>query len=189
MNKSKKLIMNQHASSDIEVYVQSKFPIDKIENFQRDYDRVRLDYFTNPQTKILSSIDFKTSNIFNQWLPTAVKNIDLVIPQLISHMLSGDIYSLGMYEGIYEYQSKRDLLLTYDKIHNNSNLKEKFIKYGNSEEARAILSAEEWYQTEEAAKIFHASELSDENNAMLCVVGELLRVSNSFFHCDDSLSF
>lgn len=184
MNKSKKLRMNQHAASDIEDYVRSKFPSDEIKDLQSDYDRIRLDYFADHKTIVLSSIDFKILNSFNQWLPKAIQNIDLVIPNLISHMLSGDIYSLGMYEGIYDSQSKSSMILTYEKIHNTPALKEKFIKYGNSEEARAILSAEEWYQTEEAAKIFHADELTHENNILLCVVGEILHVSNSLLHCE-----
>ena len=64
------------------------------------------------------------------------------IPSLIGKMLTGDIYALGMYRTIFSDQ--KNMLVTYEKLHNDPILYTKYKEAGMDSPALAKITAEHW---------------------------------------------
>jgi hypothetical protein len=174
-----KNIINYHVASDIGSFVAKNLNYEGMSSLQDKYFAILTEYQSNPVLNILSTIKMDKLEAFNQWIPEAYNDSKTVIPFLVANMFRGDIYSLNMYDNICRYGRQEELIISYDKIHNDPELKEIFMQYGGAEDARAIMAAEHWLESLVAAQIFESSD----DIEILCAVNSMLHIHNSYVDC------
>jgi hypothetical protein len=119
------------------------------------------------------------------WSQNIKSSTPEVNPFLVSKMLEGDFYALSLFDLINKENQK--LVITYSKIHKDDDLNIRFNKYGGAEDARAIISAENWLTSEDAANVMQNihSNHSTQNDGreQLCNINESLGLVNEFIDC------
>lgn len=174
-----KYIINEHVSNDIGVFVASHLNFQGISELYNTYSSLLQEYHNTPSLRVMSIISFEQLESFQKWLPIAIQNKDKVVPFLVGNMFRGDIYALNMFENLYEAEHQDSMLISYSKIHNNPELKKQFNEYGGAEDARAVMTAEKWLGSADAAEIF----VDKNDSALLCAIGEMLNVHNDYISC------
>ncbi|MFI4983787.1 MAG: hypothetical protein ACHP6I_01155 [Rickettsiales bacterium] len=172
-------VNNINASNEISRYIASSTTFEEMHAFQKQYRAMVEEYDNTPSLKLMSTIEAGKLKSFKCWAPQALENKDKVMPLLVSNMLKGNIFSVSIYDSLYELDNKPDLIIDYMKLHKDPDLKEQFHKHGGGEDSRAILSAEHWLQSHEAADIFNSSNAQ----LSLCAVNDMLHITNEFLHC------
>jgi hypothetical protein len=162
-----KNIINYHVANDIGTFVAKHLSFIEMEALQNKYASLLAEYQNTPELNILSTIKMDKLTAFKEWVPEALTHYNQVIPFLVSNMFKGDILSLNMFENIHKAAGKDELLITYTKIHNDDNLKSVFSGYGGAEDARAIMTAEHWLESTEAANMFKGSDELTNNDSFI----------------------
>lgn len=148
-------------------------------DLKKKYDQLCNDYQNDSKLAVSSHIDFSRLESFNQWIPKALNNKKAIIPFLVSNMLEGDIYSLSMYDALYNANNKKDLVIDYSKILSTPDIKAKFTQYGGAEDSRSIITAEHWLKSEEAANIFKEHDSLED----FCAANSVLHIINEYVDC------
>ncbi|CAL7959487.1 conserved hypothetical protein [Alphaproteobacteria bacterium] len=149
-----------------------------VHGFQEKYDAIVTEYLSTPGLAVRSIIRVDLLDSFKQWVPEILANKQNVVPFIIANMLEGDIIALDMYDNLYSTANRTDLVLDYMTIHQNSTLEIRFREYGGGEDSRAIISAERWLKSSEAADV-----LSGDIQDGLCIANEILHTANEYAHC------
>ncbi|CAL7962980.1 conserved hypothetical protein [Alphaproteobacteria bacterium] len=149
-----------------------------VNDFQEKYDAIVTEYLNTPELAMRSIIRMDLLDSFKRWVPEILENKQKVIPFIIANMLKGDIIALDMYDNLYNTVNRTDLVLDYMTIHQNSTLKAQFRECGGGEDSRAIISAEHWLKSSEAADV-----LSGDIQDGLCTANEILHTTNEYAHC------
>ena len=179
-NIKSKNILNNHAANDISIFVAKNSNFNEMNVLNDKYLSILQGYHNTLELKISSIIMIEKVEVFNQWLPEAVSNYNRVVPFLVSKMFQGDIFALSMFDNINICAKKENLLVSYDKIHNNKELKDTFIAYEGGENARAIITAEHWLKSIEAVKAF---ERGSDGSDIMCAVNSMLHINNENLEC------
>ncbi len=174
-----KNIINNHVANDIRTFVAKNSNFQEMRALQNQYVSLLDEYENTPALIVSSTIRMDRLGSFNKWMPEAMQDYTKVIPFLVSNMFKGDIYSLNIFENIYRGLNKENILLCYSNILNDKNLKNTFSRYGGAEDARAIMTAERWLESSDAADIFQKSNDID----ILCAVNTMLHINNEFIQC------
>lgn len=171
--------MNTYAATELSAYVAKSLTFEAMDALNKKLDQLVNDYQDTPSLKIMSHIDFSKLESFKNWVPEALTNKKLVMPYLVSDLLEGNIYTLSIYDALYKATNNDELIIDYVKILSNPELKKTFNSYGGAEDARAIMTAEHWLKSTEAAEVF----TSGNNQNVLCNANAILHISNEHVDC------
>ncbi len=174
-----KNIINHHVANDIGIFVAKHLSFQEMSALQNKYIALLGEYQNTPELNILSSIKMDKLQAFQEWVPQALSEYNKVIPFLVSNMFKGDIIALNMYENLCRTSNKEDLIINYSKIHNDKDLKSIFSQYGGAEDARAIMTAEHWLESSQAADIFKDGG----DIEILCAANSMLHINNEYINC------
>lgn len=175
MNSSKN---NYKAANKLSVYIAKTLNYEALSRLEEKYSKIVTEYTSTPKFKVLSIIKIDKLQSARDWFVEIEKSKDLSIPFLVSKMLYGDIYALNIFDSIHK-NTKNDLVITYQKIHSNSFIEEMFNSYGGAEDARAIVTAENWLTSQEAVDL-----IGNNGKEELCSINNMLGVTNIFIDCD-----
>ncbi len=173
-------VNNERASNDLFGYIGSVSDYVTMNNFQNRYKSLIHEYFSKPESRLLSEIDVSNLETYKSWTMTALQEKNKIYPLLISKILQGDIFALNIYDNLHQVDGKSQLILSYSKIHSDPLLMEKFNAYGSSEDARAILTAEYWLKSQEAVELMGQNSEGLEN---LCSLTGMLHLNNEYIIC------
>ena len=152
-------------------------------HFQNKFKAIVEEYDASPYSVLSTGIFFGKLESFKEWLPELIANKNKIIPLLASNMLKGDMFAASIYKEIYASIDKKDLIITYDDLHINKELRVKFDENGAAEPALVKITAERWLTSKEAAEVFVAN---NQGNQVLCISNELLGIHNDFVNCGES---
>lgn len=156
----------------------------EMQEYQNKYNAIVLEYRESP-FKVSSSIQLNKFKPFQEWLPSLIENKSKVVPLLVCNMLEKDIYALNIYETIQKSTSPSAFLSMSD-IHKSEGLLQELRDIGGSQTALAVLNAEHWLMSKDAADIaltLDHSQNSHESIDSLCAVIGMLGITNSFMDC------
>ena len=177
ITKSNSIRLN--VANNIEVFVSKHATFQEMNFLQKKYISMLAEYQDNPELNILSSIRVDKLDTFNEWLPEAAENYATILLFLVSNMLKGDIFSLNIFDGLCRYIKEEYLIVSYDILHEDDALRITFVEYGGAEDARAVMSAENWLESASAAEIF----MDTDDLEILCNVNHMLHLDNEHIIC------
>lgn len=147
----------------------------EMKEFQREYTNIGKAY-DKSSFALLSTINLKELDEFQNWKPYLLDNKEKVMPLIISKMLNGDIMAFSIYKELTSG------VINYDIIHNNKSIAQELKNYGGAEDGLAIVNARHWLETKEAAEVF--IQFAD-GKTIECEVNEMLGINNMFINCED----
>lgn len=168
------MLKENGAANKIAGLVAKALNLQEMREFQRDYAKIGQAYDSSPLA-LLSTINIKELEEFQNWKPYLLDNKYKVMPLFISKMLNGDIMAFSIYK---ELTSN---IIDYDITHSNKSIAQELQNYGGAEDGLAIVNARHWLETKEAAEIFF--KFTD-GKTVECEVNEILGVNNVFIACE-----
>lgn len=158
---------------------------DEMKEFQLKYKDM-VEGYHDSDLVIYSTIALDKYQPFQEWLPWLIENKDKVVPALISKMLSQDIFAEKIYILIQE-QTNPDILLKGRDTFLGTKTFEHLKQLGGGQPAHAIVNAELWLASNEAAELVANSDNVHDSHAAhdtLCTVNGMLGIDNEYIDCN-----